>query len=1016
MRYVAKLLKGVSSLLSFSLVFGALIIQQAYAAECNPACPNGCNPDGTCKIVDVPMVEDPVVDEDSPSWGDLDDQTQSSVARNQVRFDATGGDEAAQEVYDQQQSRRDQQSANQSTYDNTVSDIQKNLEEQKAKNNERVKNMEQLTQQAQKDYEDAQKRLQSATTPEEMKAANEALKQAKENLEKAKDAQKEVEKEVKKENKALEKEAKSDTKAAEKALKEQQKALEKEQKAQRKAIEKEQERAEDDLKDANKTIKKLEERCAKGKCDDEDLADLAAARAAAQQAQAALDAANQKAAAFNAEDDDVAAQNYIDERDAEEAAKQALENAPESDQELQDALKDIEDAQSAAPKMCSEVEGNIFLLIACKAMITLADLRVIAYIISGFGMIALAYAAILGKMSFKHLANIGIGLFLLSMMTPFIEYFTTGKDGTLRFGKYLPAGFTDIQGSDGSVAECDEDANMDSEFCSQMLPEVTVTAKKEKWTLKDLKGSIEAGLNAVRNASNMYKAAKSTVSNVSNTISNMSAQIKAGGGGLDGILNAAGAISNATSSIVNSGQTLANNWATNAGELSSNFRDVGATNAEREARAQLEADTQKLANKCNAGNCSDKEKAYLEYMQQQVQENKTGLNQWLEDDGKGGGSTILSGLNKVGDITQNAANTVSSATTAAHEGQSIGGDGALGTILGVGFGLGTGITEGMDMVSEGQNNGSFDFRSEETKRTQAEQAAQAAYQQTADYVKSETRSGDTTVQNLGDGSIKTINEKTGTTTVINPNGTTTITGKDGTTIVKNKDGSKVVTDANGNQITYDAQGNKTDTQLVNPYNRPTAESMEDALNGGGEQPATPQTRSGESPTSETGDTPKSETEEKTETPQAMTDAQRQALKQKCSRYTGAYEALKSKCEACTEKSTNAEIDSCMQAVTDESKCYDEKFKENCFDTGEPKEACTKCNFQKRAQEKEAEKQAAILTDTQKEARCTNSCQIAKRKEQCMSDCKNLLASVKTQAEANQKMTEFNKTFYEKYNK
>lgn len=40
-------------------------------------------------------------------------------------------------------------------------------------------------------------------------------------------------------------------------------------------------------------------------------------------------------------------------------------------------------------------------------------------------------------MNWKHLANIGIGLFLLSMMTPFIEYFTTGKDNTLRFGKYL---------------------------------------------------------------------------------------------------------------------------------------------------------------------------------------------------------------------------------------------------------------------------------------------------------------------------------------------------------------------------------------------------------------------------------------------------------------------------------------------------------------------------------------------------------------------------------------------------
>lgn len=124
------------------------------------------------------------------------------------------------------------------------------------------------------------------------------------------------------------------------------------------------------------------------------------------------------------------------ERDAQEASIAAAEDA---DGIIEQAKEDLAEAQSNAPKMCSadEIGGNVFLLIACKATTTLADLRVIAYIISGFGMVALAYAAIFGKMNWKHLANIGIGLFLLSMMTPFIEYFTTGKDNTLRFGKYL---------------------------------------------------------------------------------------------------------------------------------------------------------------------------------------------------------------------------------------------------------------------------------------------------------------------------------------------------------------------------------------------------------------------------------------------------------------------------------------------------------------------------------------------------------------------------------------------------
>lgn len=736
MRNLLKLIKNLSFLLCFG--FGlSLAAVPAYAVECSPACPNGCNADGSCKVVNVvAQVEEETPDEEEIGWSTLDKKTQETIAKNQARNAAAGQSDEARAIYDAQQQRYDQRDASKEKYADALS-----------AGSERVRNMEALTEQAQQGVAAAQERLKNASTPEEMKAANEALKQAQQELKTAEKNQKEVEKDVKKDNKAAKKEAKKEEKAIAKAEKEQRKAIEKEQKS-----------AEKDLKKANKKIEKLEKKCAKGKCDDEDLAE----------------------------------------------------------------------AQSNAPKMCSadEIGGNVFLLIACKATTTLADLRVIAYIISGFGMVALAYAAIFGKMNWKHLANIGIGLFLLSMMTPFIEYFTTGKDNTLRFGKYLPAGFSDIQGSDGQVTDCDE------ENCPEyMLGDVVVTGKKEKWSLKDLKGSITAGLNAVRNASDMYKAAKSTVSNVKSAVSNMTAQIKSGGGGLDGIINAAGAVANATGTIVNSGQVLANNIATNAGNLSNNIRDAGSTNAAREARAEYQEQYDKLSKKCNAGNCSEQEKKYMEQMEETINNNKTGVNKWLENDGAGGGSTILSGINKVGNIANNASNSVKNVANAANEGQSIGGDGALGKILGVGFGVGTAVTEGMDTAEQSKQNGMFDFRSDATKREEQAKAEEEAFKKSSGYVKNtQTTADGKKVETLGDGSVRTTSKDGKTVTTVNKDGTTTTT-KDGTTVVKSPDGSRTVTDSAGNKVTYDAKGNKVKTELVNEYNRATAESVKEALNG-----------------------------------------------------------------------------------------------------------------------------------------------------------------------------------------
>lgn len=913
MRNLLKLIKNLSFLLCFGFGLNYMVV---------PVMAQSIVP---------PVIEEEAPDEEEiGGWSTLDKKTQETIAKNQARNAAAGQSDEARAIYDAQQQRYDQRDASKEKYADTLN-----------AGNERIRNMEALTEQAQQGVAAAQERLKNASTPEEMKAANEALKQAQQDLKTAEKNQKEVEKEV-------EKDVKKDNKAAKKEAKKEEKAIAKAEKEQRKAIEKEQKSAEKDLKKANKKIEKLEEKCAKGKCDDEDLADLAAARASAESAQTALDAANQKANAFYAQDEDEAAAEYMAERDAQEASIAAADDA---DGIIEQAKEDLAEAQSNAPKMCSadEIGGNVFLLIACKATTTLADLRVIAYIISGFGMVALAYAAIFGKMNWKHLANIGIGLFLLSMMTPFIEYFTTGKDNTLRFGKYLPAGFSDIQGSDGQVTDCDEDLDKNSTFCNQILPKVTVTGKKQKWSLKDLKGSITAGLNAVRNASDMYKAAKSTVSNVKSAVSNMTAQIKSGGGGLDGIINAAGAVANATGTIVNSGQVLANNIATNAGNLSNNIRDAGSTNAAREARAEAQETLDKLTKKCNAGNCSEQEKKYMEQMEETVNNNKTGVNKWLENDGAGGGSTILSGINKVGNIANNASNSVKNVANAANEGQSIGGDGALGKILGVGFGVGTAVTEGMDTAEQSKQNGMFDFRSDATKREEQAKAEEEAFKKTSGYVKNtQTTADGKKVETLGDGSVRTTSKDGKTVTTVNKDGTTTTT-KDGTTVVKSPDGSRTVTDSAGNKVTYDAKGNKVKTELVNEYNRATAESVKEALNGKKEE--------------------EKKEEKKEEKPAATTQTTGSDLSKIKSALAEQCKSGDSICKTCANsvKSTDpnkaaAEAQACVEklnAKQDElQKEYDQEMekwckqkgvKEECFMAPEGADAnltaaCKKCGF------------------------------------------------------------------------
>jgi len=73
-------------------------------------------------------------------------------------------------------------------------------------------------------------------------------------------------------------------------------------------------------------------------------------------------------------------------------------------------------------------DQDLFTTIQGKLITTLQDLRQIVYVIAGFGLVMFAVLAVFNKISYKHLGYIMIGLSLLALMFPFIEYFSGDSD------------------------------------------------------------------------------------------------------------------------------------------------------------------------------------------------------------------------------------------------------------------------------------------------------------------------------------------------------------------------------------------------------------------------------------------------------------------------------------------------------------------------------------------------------------------------------------------------------------
>ena len=580
---------------------------------------------------------------------------------------------------------------------------------------------------------------------------NSAIEAKDEAYKAASKAQKEADKEKKKADKAAQKAEKEKIKAAEKAEK----------------------NANKDLKKAKKEYDKLQEKCTKDpdKCDVEALQaaqtnlmaakrnadaatknreDIDGTTAANEKAAADAEAAAAEAAAAEEAARQQEIYDYMDGEEPNEAEIQAYnckdsstgesctltaDNASTCKCEYKEVYTDANgntkegavgtfdeldaNGNPVAMQRCYEAKDDIFKYIACKAMTTLADVRVIVYTLAGFGLIAFAFAAIFNKISWKHLANLCIALFILSMMTPFISYFTQDNGTQISYGNYLPAGFTNISGSDvDAAANCDTSKG-------DVCPDVTVdtSAKDSKWSWKDLKNTVKSGINAAKTAYDTYKTVKNTVETTVDQAKKIGTAIKNSEGGLTGVLDTLGEVATASNTIFNTVQTGAGAVVANTSSIANDVQNAGKSGAELAFDKENQNRINELEKKLAAGNLSPEQqewaKAELEQRKAAVDSNK------VTDFANNQGQKALDKINSVAKTGSTVTNIATKASNAAQQGATIGGGigTATGDTLGAIFGIATAAGEGIGAVEDNKQAKIDAANAEAKKQADAEAAA-----------------------------------------------------------------------------------------------------------------------------------------------------------------------------------------------------------------------------------------------------------------------------------------------------
>lgn len=285
----------------------------------------------------------------------------------------------------------------------------------------------------------------------------------------------------------------------------------------------------------------------------------------------------------------------------------------------------------------AEAASGIFEQVRSKVAKTLHDVRNIVYVVGAIGLISFTFAAIFGRISFKHLATLCFSLFLLSVMQPFVTFFSgsTTALSELGYGDYTSgsggaaddattsgkcsAGTCPTSTGSGSGARKSATAGGgytppqfigDTEIDGGTLDEVTVTAQRKSPT--NSLGSLTAGLTIPEPTLNIdlstitqqtptvdtrtgWQKFKDTIKTVASegkkaysTASSVYSAAKNVRTAYDNTKNAVGNINGITDigNILNAGTTIANSVQNIAGNVQNAASDIGTNYTDREGKTK----------------------------------------------------------------------------------------------------------------------------------------------------------------------------------------------------------------------------------------------------------------------------------------------------------------------------------------------------------------------------------------------------------------------------------------------
>lgn len=282
--------------------------------------------------------------------------------------------------------------------------------------------------------------------------------------------------------------------------------------------------------------------------------------------------------------------------------------------------------------------ANIFETITSRAATALSSIKTLVFILAGFGLIAFTFAAIFGKLSWKHFANIAIGLFLVASMGLFIQYFVTkdGENYKLSYGNYLGSAFGDTAGtsgdsfggaadgsgtgnaagdgkgsetSDGKVAfdpatglplvsgstgaggsmlsGLDNSNLVPSNLSGSNTSDSESKKQKEKRGLKGFLSDIKNVANAAQQAKNAVDTGISFAKNVASTYENVKNSVKNNGTSFSGLLTSAADIAAGADRIKQETESAVSNVGARVSDVANSVQDVGKTAAEIQENKEI---------------------------------------------------------------------------------------------------------------------------------------------------------------------------------------------------------------------------------------------------------------------------------------------------------------------------------------------------------------------------------------------------------------------------------------------